>query len=167
MLPFCDCAPAFCRSCPWHWPRCRQRLRQAPLESGPGHLRRRRSPERAHRAASRDCCRPLATTIDGDKRHTTTHTREMTHKLSSGRFGAEFGRKCNADGPKTGPKLPGPWARAVWGRFFIRPQYTYGQNRPQTGPRMISGVISEVGVVLWPLMGKGIRMAALWFGTQF
>ena len=45
--------------------------------------------------------------------HKTTPTSEMTHKSSSGRFGADFGRKCTADGPNTGPRLSGPKARAV------------------------------------------------------
>ncbi len=40
---------------------------------------------------------------------------------------------------RTGPKLPGPSARAIWDRFLVRPRYTYGPNLSQTGPRMVFG----------------------------
>ncbi len=50
--------------------------------------------------------------------HKTTPTREMTSKSYSGRYGADFGRKHTAGGPKTGPKLPGPKARGVSDRFM-------------------------------------------------
>ncbi len=76
----------------------------------------------------------------------TTPTPEMTQKSSSARFGTDFGRKCTADGPETSPNLSGPKARAVCDRFLVGPQYTYGQNRPQTGPYAICGVISGVEV---------------------
>ncbi len=68
-----------------------------------------------------------------------TPTPEMTQKSSSDKFGVEFGFKCAADGPTTGPKLPGPKARVVLDRFLVRPRYTYGQNRPQACPKMIVG----------------------------
>ena len=69
--------------------------------------------------------------------HQTTPTPEMTQQSSSSLFGGDFGRKCAADGPETGPKLPWPWARTVWDRCWVHPQNTCGQNRPQTGPKMI------------------------------
>jgi hypothetical protein len=37
-----------------------------------------------------------------------------------GRFWGGFGRKPSANGPKTGPKLPGTSARAVLNRFLVR-----------------------------------------------
>ncbi len=54
--------------------------------------------------------------------HKTTPTPEMTQQSSSCRFGVDFDRKPIAHGPKTGTKLPGPAAGAVWDRFLVRPQ---------------------------------------------
>ncbi len=41
-----------------------------------------------------------------------------------------FGRKPDASGPKTGPKLPGPKARVIWDRFWVGLQPKPVQNRP-------------------------------------
>ncbi len=46
-----------------------------------------------------------------------------------GRFWASFGRKPNANGPTSGPRLSGPSARAVWDRVLVRSQWAPCQNR--------------------------------------
>jgi hypothetical protein len=51
------------------------------------------------------------------------------------RFWVGFGCKPGGSGPKSGSKLPGPSARAVWDRFLVRSHQACGQNRPKTGPR--------------------------------
>ena len=37
-----------------------------------------------------------------------------------------FGRRLNANVPKTGPELPGPSARAVWDGVSVRSYYWVG-----------------------------------------
>ncbi len=47
-----------------------------------------------------------------------------------GRFCTGSGRKADANGPKTGPKVPGPSARAVWDCvLFVRMSFP-AQNWP-------------------------------------
>ncbi len=49
-------------------------------------------------------------------------------------FWTGFRCKPSANGPKTGPRLPGSPARAVWDRFVVRLHQACGPNRPKTGP---------------------------------
>jgi hypothetical protein len=77
--------------------------------------------------------------------HRKTPTPEMTQKLSSGRFGADFGRTCNADGlaRAEGPGSLGPvFAPSA---VCLRPKPT--PNRPEDDFWIISGV----GKFLWPV----------------
>ncbi len=53
----------------------------------------------------------------------------MTQKQSSGRVGADFGRKSNAKGPKTGPKLPGPSFWTVFGPSALHLRLKLAPNR--------------------------------------
>ncbi len=49
------------------------------------------------------------------------------------RFWAGFGRKQSADGPKTGPKLLGPNARALLDRFLVRSHQVCVPNSSNIG----------------------------------
>jgi hypothetical protein len=53
---------------------------------------------------------------------------------------AEFGRKANADGPNSGPKLPGPSARAVWDWFLVHPHLLRSEpkNRKSCPTKVLS-----------------------------
>ncbi len=50
-------------------------------------------------------------------------------------WGPRFGRDASVDGPKYGPKLPWPAARAVWGHCFGPPALALRQNRPKPKPK--------------------------------
>ncbi len=70
--------------------------------------------------------------LSNDLKRRLTHLHpEMTLTSSSGRFATDLGRKCIAGGPKTGPKLPGPKARASWDRFWP----VYGTLKAKIGPK--------------------------------
>ncbi len=47
-----------------------------------------------------------------------------------GRFWAGFDRKPSANGPKSGPKLLGPKARAVRDQILVRSHLVCCENRP-------------------------------------
>ncbi len=52
-----------------------------------------------------------------------------------GRFWTGLGRKPNASGPNTSPKLPGPKPRASWDRLLVRLQHKLAQSQPpKPGP---------------------------------
>jgi hypothetical protein len=51
-----------------------------------------------------------------------------------GRFGVSFGREPSANGPASGPKLPGLWARAVWDWFLNMFASGLRPKPAQTGP---------------------------------
>jgi hypothetical protein len=50
------------------------------------------------------------------------------------RFGAGNGRKASANGPRSGPKLPGPSARAIGTPILIRAHYRCLRNKRPSKP---------------------------------
>ena len=79
------------------------------------------------------------------------------------RFWAGAGRRPNANGPKSGPKLPWPKARAVWDLMLVRSHQVFCRNLPKTNPGrgklQIGPSVHRAGTVFVGLSTPGLQKA--------
>jgi hypothetical protein len=79
-------------------------------------------------------------TCENEATHRTTSKRtllevaQLCFRSPARLSGPVLGRKACANEPKSGPKLPGPPARAVWGRVLARSHKLSGKTGPKPAP---------------------------------